>query len=54
MKPISNNPDKPGLIEYLEDIIGSNKYIEELESLDKKLETDIEIKQQMQERMQHY
>ena len=27
----TGDPDKPGLLEYLEDIIGSNKYIDALE-----------------------
>ena len=26
MKSKSGDPDKPGLLEYLEDIIGSNEY----------------------------
>ena len=32
------NPNETGLLEYLEDIIGSNKHIEEIETLDKVLE----------------
>jgi structural maintenance of chromosome 4 len=34
MKPRSGDPDKPGLLEYLEDIIGSNIYKERIEELD--------------------
>eukprot|EP00871_Galdieria_phlegrea_P003471 jgi/Galph1/4124/GphlegSOOS_G2767.1 len=32
MKPKANNPHEEGLLEYLEDIIGSNKYIEPIEN----------------------
>lgn len=28
MKPMSNNPDNPGFLEYLEDIIGTDEYID--------------------------
>ena len=38
MNPKARNENETGLIEYLEDIIGSNKYVEEIESLDKQLE----------------
>lgn len=31
MKPRSGSTDNPGLLEYLEDIIGSVKYKEEIE-----------------------
>lgn len=31
MKQKSGDRDKPGLLEYLEDIIGSNVYIEQIE-----------------------
>ena len=30
MKPKSNNIDNPGLLEYLEDLIGSNKHIDQI------------------------
>lgn len=33
MKPKSGDPDKPGLIEYLEDIIGTSLYQEQIETL---------------------
>ena len=31
MKQKSGDPDKPGLLEYLEEIIGSNQFIERIE-----------------------
>lgn len=34
MKPKSGDIDKPGLLEYLEDIIGSNIFKEKIEELD--------------------
>ena len=33
MKPKSGDPEKPGLIEYLEDIIGSSVFQEKIETL---------------------
>lgn len=33
MKAKTGDPDKPGLLEYLEDIIGSNKYQEQIDGL---------------------
>ena len=38
MVPKSGNEDKPGLLEYLEDIIGSSKYIAEIEEMENKVE----------------
>jgi len=35
MKPKAANPNDVGLLEYLEDIIGSNKYVEDIEILSK-------------------
>ena len=35
MKQKSGDPDKPGLLEYLEDIIGSNQYIQQIEECGK-------------------
>ena len=32
MKPKSQGPHDEGLLEYLEDIIGSNKYVEAIEA----------------------
>ncbi len=34
MKPRSGDPEKPGLLEYLEDIIGSNQFKEDIEKKD--------------------
>ena len=39
MKPKAQNPNEVGLLEYLEDIIGSNKYVEEIETIERELET---------------
>ncbi|CAD8166777.1 unnamed protein product [Paramecium pentaurelia] len=33
MKPKSGDPEKPGLLEYLEDIIGSNQYQEQIDKM---------------------
>ena len=38
MRPKAQNSNETGLLEYLEDIIGSNKYVEEIEMLEKVLE----------------
>ena len=38
MKPKATNPNETGLLEYLEDIIGSNKYVEDIETLERVLE----------------
>lgn len=35
MKPKAANPNEVGLLEYLEDIIGSNKFVEDIEILAK-------------------
>ena len=34
MKPMATKEGEIGLLEYLEDIIGSNQYIEEIERID--------------------
>jgi|TARA_B110000285_G_scaffold42674_1_gene47314 structural maintenance of chromosome 4 len=34
MKPMATKEGEFGLLEYLEDIIGSNKYIEDIEKID--------------------
>jgi structural maintenance of chromosome 4 len=39
MKPKAQNPQETGLIEYMEDIIGSNKHVPKIEELEKNLET---------------
>ena len=38
MKPIAQNENETGLLEYLEDIIGSVKYCEKIDEIDKSLE----------------
>ena len=38
MRPKAQNKNETGLLEYLEDIIGSNKYVEEIEVLERVLE----------------
>lgn len=39
MKPKAQNPQETGLLEYMEDIIGSNKHVPKIEELEKNLET---------------
>jgi structural maintenance of chromosome 4 len=39
MKPIAQNPNETGLLEYLEDIIGSNRYCEKIEEIEQSLAT---------------
>ena len=39
MKPKAQNPNETGLLEYLEDIIGSNKRVEDIDNLEKGIET---------------
>ena len=48
MVPTTKNKDKPGLLEYLEDIIGSDVYIEKINELESHIEEDQEIKFQLQ------
>ena len=38
MKPKGLNPGDEGLLEYMEDIIGTNQYVEPIEEAGKKLE----------------
>ncbi len=42
MKPKALNPNDTGLLEYLEEIIGSSAHVEEIESLAKQLEVENE------------
>lgn len=44
MKPKGQTPHEEGLLEYLEDIIGSNRYIEEIEAVGKELEGANEVR----------
>jgi structural maintenance of chromosome 4 len=38
MEPKARNSNETGLLEYLEDIIGSNRHVEKIEMLEKILE----------------
>lgn len=40
MKPMAQNQNEVGLLEYLEDIIGSNKYVEEIAELEAAAEAE--------------
>lgn len=51
MKPITGDEDKPGLLEYLEDIIGSNQYQKELDENLKLQETLAEVRREKGDRM---
>lgn len=44
MDPKGKNPGDVGLLEYLEDIIGSNKHVEDIEELDKTIEESDELR----------
>ena len=44
MKPKAVNPNDTGLLEYLEEIIGSSAHVEEIESLAKSVEIQNEKK----------
>lgn len=37
MKPATFNPEVPGLLEYLEDIIGTDDYVPKIEKLSNEL-----------------
>ena len=37
MKPMAANENEVGLLEYLEDIIGSNKYIETIKEMEEQM-----------------
>jgi structural maintenance of chromosome 4 len=37
MKPLTGNPENPGLLEYLEDIIGTDIYAPEISKLSEEL-----------------
>lgn len=37
MKPMATKEGEVGLLEYLEDIIGSNQYIEDIERIDSEI-----------------
>nr|AAS90118.1 condensin subunit [Tetrahymena thermophila] len=51
MKPRSGDPEKPGLLEYLEDIIGSNQFKEDIEKKDEEYEVLQNERREKGERM---
>ncbi|GJP29429.1 hypothetical protein CLOM_g16692 [Closterium sp. NIES-68] len=53
MKPKAQGPHDEGLLEYLEDIIGSNKYIEQIDQGTKQLEELNERRVGLVERVKH-
>ena len=53
MKPKAATPHDEGLLEYLEDIIGTNKYIEKIEELGKNLEEVTEQRDSHVQRLKH-
>ena len=42
MKAKAQNENETGLLEYLEDIIGSNKYVQRINELEKEIEVKYE------------
>lgn len=51
MKPRSGDPDKPGLLEYLEDLIGSNKYKEQIDKYDEEYDQLQDVRRERGEKM---
>lgn len=51
MKPKSNDPNDPGLLEYLEDIIGSNKHKEQIDNYEIELDKATDQKKEKLERV---
>lgn len=51
MKPKTNDPNEPGLLEYLEDIIGSNQHKEQIDQLELELDKNIDAKREKIERV---
>ncbi|KAG0558584.1 hypothetical protein KC19_10G039500 [Ceratodon purpureus] len=51
MKPKAQTPHDEGFLEYLEDIIGSNKYVERIDAANKQLEELNEKKDSMMQRV---
>ena len=54
MKPKSGNSENPGLLEYLEDIIGSGVHKEKIEKNQAKYEELVEIRREKGERMKFF
>lgn len=38
MKPCTGDPDRPGMLEYLEELIGSDRHVESIQGLEKEME----------------
>ena len=53
MKPKAATPHDEGLLEYLEDIIGTNRYIERIDELNKQLEEVTEQRDSHVQRLKH-
>ena len=51
MKPKSGDPNEPGLLEYLEEIIGSNVYKEEIDTIEGDFDKSIDVKKEKLERV---
>ena len=51
MKPKSNDSNDPGLLEYLEDIVGSNKYKEQIDQFEIELDRSTDQKKEKLERV---
>jgi len=51
MKPKTNDPNDPGLLEYLEDIVGSNKYKEQIDNFEIELDKSTDLRKEKIERV---
>ncbi|OHS92882.1 Structural maintenance of chromosomes protein 4 [Tritrichomonas foetus] len=51
MKPMATNQNQTGLLEYIEDIIGSNKFIPDIQNVEKELVEANEKREQIAERV---
>ena len=51
MKPKSGDATDPGLLEYLEDLIGSNKYKEKIDNLEIEYDKVLDVKKEKLERV---
>ncbi len=53
MKPKTGNPDNPGLLEYLEDIIGTDIFIPDIDRLSKEYEEMKLVKMEKSDKFYH-
>eukprot|EP01117_Protostelium_nocturnum_P009062 TRINITY_DN324_c0_g1_i1.p1 TRINITY_DN324_c0_g1~~TRINITY_DN324_c0_g1_i1.p1 ORF type:complete len:1344 (-),score=532.25 TRINITY_DN324_c0_g1_i1:50-4081(-) len=53
MKPKAQNPHDEGMLEYLEDIIGTSKYVELIQSKESQLETADQARNERLNRLKH-